>query len=617
MIVLLLIYVFQFDEVPSYFKRILNIDDSILSSLGFEKFDNKDELVLRLLTPTTFLIVNIIQIHYFNRPWLKLTDEKLIEESVDSNTPNAPLTESTEASNSPKLEHQETITSSSKRHHQSGKLVKKESFGAFVKRISKKVYDIYSLCTIYAWHFVELHIYKSIAVVVALYCITQVTFLNFVLLCTLLISLILDKINERTELRVQRFFSGFVQLWVSLLTIASMLFQLKFVQSPLVTNCTFTNPNITHDPFLLKPQDNLKYIGIYKSNDIQQNLKYYIIIFLLLTFEKIIAIKMRYFRMQTQRARPVGILFESITWRDIDIDFLSLAKYIVNYGFYRFGLEICFFVTTMVIIIRMDAYAILYGVWLGLFLRLRRKAVNKIWTVYFVFLLLLMPIQYFWCIGLPPVFCLEYPWSKANQLDPLNIVNKLRVWLFLPDYSDPPNSFYLIADFFQIFFVWLQLGIFRLESKKNFEENGGSNIEIVYENQKPYKDNPFMDFISESKTYLDKFKYLIFMYSYWIVLAIVFLTGTSRISILCMGYVILSFFFLWYGQTFLILPLEKLLKYWNIMVFYCFVVIFIKACLQIVLCLLTNKISEKLICVLIDIFGINCRTLPSKQISSN
>lgn len=74
MFVLLLIYIFQFDEVPAYFKRVLNIDDVILQSIGFYKFDKKDELALRLLTPTTFLIVNILQIHYFNEPWLKLTD---------------------------------------------------------------------------------------------------------------------------------------------------------------------------------------------------------------------------------------------------------------------------------------------------------------------------------------------------------------------------------------------------------------------------------------------------------------------------------------------------------------------------------------------------------------
>lgn len=48
------------------------------------------------------------------------------------------------------------------------------------------------------------------------------------------------------------------------------------------------------------------------------------------------------------------------------------------------------------------------------------------------------------------------------------------------------------------------------------------------------------------------------------------------------------------------------------MVFYCFVVIFTKACLQIVLCLLTDTLdlSDKTICILIDLFGVDCRTVP-------
>lgn len=163
-------------------------------------------------------------------------------------------------------------------------------------------------------------------------------------------------------------------------------------------------------------------------------------------------------------------------------------------------------------------------------------------------------------------YSLEYPWSIFNQTNPLNALNKIRIWLFLPDYSEPPVSSKLIADFLQLFFVWLQLSVFQLETNKSqnlhaavVEELGGKNNELVYETE-PYKNNPFQDFVSHTKTNLDRIKYGVYMYSYWLVLAIVFLTGTSRISILCMGYVILSFFFLWLGQTFLIKPLDKLLK---------------------------------------------------------
>lgn len=53
------------------------------------------------------------------------------------------------------------------------------------------------------------------------------------------------------------------------------------------------------------------------------------------------------------------------------------------------------------------------------------------------------------------------------------------------------------------------------------------------------------------------------------------------------------------------------------MVFYCYAVIFIKACLQIVLCLLTKEIEPKTVCILVEIFGIDCRTLPSVPVNSD
>lgn len=303
------------------------------------------------------------------------------------------------------------------------------------------------------------------------------------------------------------------------------------------------------------------------SNSNSKQFKYYILIFLLLTFQKIVKLKQKYNRLRTKQTVPFySVLFEETTWADMDKDIVQFVKYLANYFFYRFGLEICLFVTTIVIITRMDAYALLYGIWLGLFLNMKRTTISKIWPAYFSFLLILLPIQYVGTLGLPPVLCYQYPWSKWNQTEPFNILNRLRIWLFLPDYSNPPAEFKLMADFFQIFFVWLQLNVFNLELNKNnkisvelIESNGGKNNEIVYED--PFsRENPFHDFVSKTRNYLDKLKYGICMYSYWFVLAIVFLTGTNRISILCMGYVILSFIFLWMGQTFLMRPLDKLLK---------------------------------------------------------
>jgi hypothetical protein len=134
--------------------------------------------------------------------------------------------------------------------------------------------------------------------------------------------------------------------------------------------------------------------------------------------------------------------------------------------------------------------------------------------------------------GLPSALCYEYPWSKSNMQNPNNLINKLRIWLYLPDYTDPPRESFMMADFVQLFLAWCQYNVFQME--KNIAVNkmdtmGGRNNELVYEPE-PYRNNPYRDFISDTRNYLDRIKYVIFMYSYWIVLAIVFLTGTSRIK---------------------------------------------------------------------------------------
>jgi piezo-type mechanosensitive ion channel component 1/2 len=668
MLILILIYIFQFDVVPDYFKKNLHFNDEILASIGFEKFDNKDELVLHLLTPCTFLVINILQIHYFHEPWTNLTKRKLIANSLSAPTDAAAGGLSRKVSSAvatdvpsnefkPSEADNDATTSKFTKTttKKDEKRQKKEKFRAFAGRMFEKASLIYLNITIILWRLAELHTFKVIVATIGIVCLTEISLVNFVFFMSVLFSLAIDCFYTSNTNHVKRLFSGIFQIWISIMTISSMTYQLQVLKSPFVTNCSvdFFNDS-TVDPYLLKPQDNLKYIGFVKANDIQENLKYYILLFVLLTFQKIVVEKMKNRRFENNEKIPIySILFNDITWKEMDIDIIHFAKYAANYIFYRFGLEICFGVTAIVVCVRMDFYAIVYSIWLAVFLRMKRESIRRVWVVYFIFLIALLPIEYLSCLGLPPVLCYEYPWSKNNVPDPYNLLNKVRKWLFLSDYSDPPYSNRLIADFFQIFFVWLQYKVFELEKRSlakranqlrtattattvisfendqnndktsptlnnrnddetelDIESIGGSNEELVYISE-PYKNNPFRDFVSSRKQILDLIKYFIFMYSYWIVLAMVYLTGTSRISVLCMGYVILSFFFLWYGQTFLMKPLEKLLKLWNILVTYCFMVILTKAFLQIVLCLLTNTISEKTICILVDVFGIDCRSLSS------
>jgi len=102
--------------------------------------------------------------------------------------------------------------------------------------------------------------------------------------------------------------------------------------------------------------------------------------------------------------------------------------------------------TAVVIILRMNAYALLYGIWLGVFIRLKRKTVGRVWKTYFVFLLVALLVQYLGCLGLPPILCFRYPWAESTS----HTINQIRKWMFMPDYSSPPESYKLVADFFQV-----------------------------------------------------------------------------------------------------------------------------------------------------------------------
>jgi hypothetical protein len=126
----------------------------------------------------------------------------------------------------------------------------------------------------------------------------------------------------------------------------------------------------------------------------------------------------------------------------------------------------------------------------------------------------------------------DYPWSVYDAIKPfdqLNLWNKLRAWLFLSDYSHPPLSYLVVADFFQVFFVWLQLGVFQEETKHEsvINELAGKNDEFIYD-QEELKNNPYHDFVSVFRNNLDKIKYIIFMYSYWPVLAVVYISGKIK-----------------------------------------------------------------------------------------
>ena len=76
-------------------------------------------------------------------------------------------------------------------------------------------------------------------------------------------------------------------------------------------------------------------------------------------------------------------------------------------------------------------------------------------------------------------------------------------------------------------------------------------------------------------------KVIMFSYLFWFVLTIIFITGTTRISVFCMGYLVACFYFLLVGGELLLKPVKSILVYWDCLIGYNVFVITMKNILSV------------------------------------
>lgn len=86
------------------------------------------------------------------------------------------------------------------------------------------------------------------------------------------------------------------------------------------------------------------------------------------------------------------------------------------------------------------------------------------------------------------------------------------------------------------------------------------------------------------------YKVIIFSYLFWFVLTIIFITGTTRISIFCMGYLVACFYFLLFGGDLLLKPIRSILRYWDWLIAYNVFVITMKNILSVGICCLSSAL---------------------------
>lgn len=100
------------------------------------------------------------------------------------------------------------------------------------------------------------------------------------------------------------------------------------------------------------------------------------------------------------------VLFPRVTRNDADKDISHLVKYLLNFAFYKFGVEVTLLMLALLISYRMDIIAVLYSIWLCILFGTSRDAKYRIWPVFQTFIVILIVIQYIISVNAPPFLCI-------------------------------------------------------------------------------------------------------------------------------------------------------------------------------------------------------------------
>ncbi|XP_043104872.1 piezo-type mechanosensitive ion channel component 2 [Puntigrus tetrazona] len=635
-LVLILIYVYQFKSVCNLFQQILGIPEERLRDIGLEQFDTI-ELFARILLPACFLLACILQLHYFNSDFLSLTDLQAVvtrnrisrEEDLRETLKGIfdMMKKNTEKLKKWLKEKQiygkcgdqiNKSSSSLDKHHE----IELNDDGPVVKQwlvVMERVHELTVQAVLWlwrgqelCWRILELHSFKLVSTGIICVCVKEVSLMNmlFFLLWTFALP----------YSRLRPLACSVSSVWACVIVVCKMMYQLKIIKPSLYSsNCTaglsssnesWTGDNkaelLRNSVLYLAPIDPAVWVGGFRKCEdrILPCLWNHLLILGLLVFDVTVHRHQLHHRLQNGlKETHSSIIFQDVTHQHLDHGIMPSLKYFANYFFYKFGLEVCFVVAVNVIGQRMDVCALLHSFALmAVLARRRRKAIGEVWPKYCCFIASFMVLQYLLCIGLPPGLCIDYPWRKSSVPLSSNLIK----WLYLPDYAMIPNANFILYDCLLLLVASLQWQVFEDENQACVRLLAGENVEIS-RNLDPQTLNQYtsVNNFLHCRSYLDMLKLFAFSYFFWLVLCLIFITGTTRINIFCLGYLVACFYFMLFGGTLLLQPVQYVLRFWDGLIAYTCVVISLKNMLSLGSCVYLESL-QKHGCWLIQAFSMFC-----------
>ncbi|XP_059615886.1 piezo-type mechanosensitive ion channel component isoform X4 [Phlebotomus argentipes] len=586
MVILVLVYTYQFDRFPQYWSEYLNISETLQGDIGLEKYKTGD-LFLHLAIPTIVVVMTVLQLHYFHSKFLALL-EPLEGSNLEAIEPNSRQYENLDESDESPKNAKGKKSLFAKVLSLTG--LSKQEIYDFFSRVKEKIVYTYETTLL----FLDIHLIKLVIFVGFMVCVKEPCFLHIFFTAIIVIAALS---RTDSQITISRIFS----VIVAVLFLAKMIYQVKYIEH---TNYDVICNNETN-PNGINNADWFGFHKISENSTLTALLKNYIGYIAIVTIDAIIRYhqKIKRIKMGQSPERP-DVMFPEVTRRDAEQNLTLMLQYLANYAFHRFGVEACLIVTVIVIGIRMDIIALFYSIWLCFLFAAKRDKMAMLWPAFQWFSALSIVVQYIVIVGVPPGLCLTYPWSEG-------ILRNLQMWAMLPDATLFKISQKIIPDFILLMLVTRQRYVFKIErdwQEREQEFPGGTNKSILTEIEgfigKKFE-NPTPDFTSNVRNWLDVLKRGFVLGFFWLALAIVFLTGANRVNLFSVGYLIGSFTFLWQGSDFYLRPVRTILRWWLRLIAYNVFVVTTKTILQIPGCLF-YKTLEQYTCWLIQLLSIVC-----------
>ncbi|RDD46920.1 Piezo-type mechanosensitive ion channel component 1 [Trichoplax sp. H2] len=619
LLVLVLLYTFQFDVIPELWRNATHLSNDWLADIGLKQYKSRLALFGNLLPPTLCIVTAVIQNSYLHRLFLIYSSLKgsrhfgELQRKYGYPTNNIENQEPTVGEISVGEPFREVNQNGLDSNPHETQSLNEETNQNLDERIERFLHEMPSKLTQlynFLWLLAETHIVKAVMLTIFIVCVAEVTALNGIFAIFVILQLPYQ--------RLQKVLSYIMTLLIAVSLLSKLTFQLSVIDTKnLRSNCSYAIPEWNGTMFITfylnRTLNDIEWFGLKKVSNVSSYVGGYIAIICLITMEKVINHRQRQmYELTNTRRPPSGILFPNIDETKIDTSLKSRIKYVIDNFCSLWGIELCIFTEIIVIGARGDVYSAIYSVVLGLQLFLPRKQLSTLWPIYIAFLTISIIAQYLLLLGLPTYLCYVYPWTGY-----LNI--NLLQWLYLPQIRYKLNPFLLIGDFFMLMFACCQMKAY-LSGKRDSH----LTVRIHAEDGKMTNPGNFLN----NRCWLDTIQIFIFQYFLWITYAVIFIVGTSQINIFCFGFLLADFFFLWHGQS-----IVKRLKFddngktvktwWKLFIAYTYTVILLKTSFQVVVCAWPNIIP----CIVSRIFNVvclrafvgedpvermNCVTLPKK-----